>query len=183
MTFDYKSADIINAMIALATGVGTIIAILSYQHHVNERKKQEAVDRNSRMWELRKEPLIKLLTAISDALKVAKYNHDYFLQEEHDVPCDDKEPDIKDAFTKLETELRFLDDVYGLLIPKDIIDAINEFKRQDQLIKEAYNQHAFTEFDASNAYLGELQVLHSIVSEYTMSLANMDASARSSFLQ
>lgn len=112
---------ITNTVIAICSAVALEINRRSIQHQKELRR-----------WEANKETLLKLATALSNAIDSTDKSHDARIMNNNDE-------NDKRAFSELRVALQHTLDVYAVLLDQDLIDAVKQYKEQDNNITQAWN--------------------------------------------
>lgn len=137
-----------NIVIALATVVAVAINYLS----VKSQKE-------SRRWEVNKDALINVSTTLSDLMSQTEKLSDNAFNDAQGIPEEHKFTLDNSVYSKFDKYLAHTVTVYGPLLNKDIISAIEKYKNTDSNITHAYNIdecNIFQAYDASYAAQKEL---------------------------
>ena len=137
-----------NIVIALATVVAVAINYLS----VKSQKE-------SRRWVVNKDALINVSTTLSDLMSQTGKLSDNAFNGAQGIPEDHKFTPDNSIYSKFDKYLAHTVTVYGPLLNKDIISAIEKYKKTDSDITHAYNideYDIFQAYDASYAAQEEL---------------------------
>lgn len=150
---------ITNIVIALATVVAVAINYLS----VKSQKE-------SRRWEVNKDVLINLSTTLSDLMSQTEKLSNNAFNGAQSIPEEDKFTPDNSIYSKFDKYLVHAVNVYGPLLNKDMISAIEKYKKTDSNIAHAYNIDEcdlFHAYDASYAAQEELmKTLNKYIKKY-----------------
>lgn len=129
---------ITNIVIALATLVAVSINYLSIKSQ-----------RESRRWEVNKDVLIKVSTTLADLMSQTRKLSDNAFNDMQGIPEEHKFTPDNSIYSKFDKYLGHTVSVYGPLLNKEIISAIEKYKKIDSNITHAYS---IDEFDIFQAY-------------------------------
>lgn len=127
-----------NIVIALATVVAVAINYLSIKSQKENRR-----------WEVNKDVLIKVSTTLSDLMSQTGKLSDNAFSDIQGIPEEHKFSPDNSIYSKFEQYLEHTVSVYAPLLSRDIIVAIEKYKKADSNISHAYN---IDEFDIFQAY-------------------------------
>ncbi|PME09972.1 hypothetical protein BCV44_21950 [Vibrio cyclitrophicus] len=127
-----------NAVIAFATVFATTI-------HYSSIKQQ----RRDRLWDMNKPILLGLSKSLSDVIKASEYH----LQREYaDRYMDDtlsfRDKPSPNVYEDFSQKREYALEVYGLLMDKELIDALKHAKRINDDVEEAVNMCGFDHITA-----------------------------------
>ncbi|WP_339538120.1 hypothetical protein [Pseudomonas sp. RA_15y_Pfl2_54] len=148
-----------NIVIALATMVAVAINYLSVKNQ-----------KESRRWEVNKDALINVSTTLSDLMSQTGKLSDNAFNGAQGIPEEHKFTPDNSIYSKFDNYLAHTVSVYGVLLNKDIISAIEKYKKTDSNITNAYNNDEydiFQAYDASYAAQEELmKILNKNIKKY-----------------
>ncbi|GFM82621.1 hypothetical protein PSCICN_33130 [Pseudomonas cichorii] len=131
---------ITNIVITLATVTAVAINYLS----VKSQKE-------SRRWEVNKDALINVSTTLSDLMLQTKKLSDNSFTDAQGIPEEHKFTPDNSIYSKFDKYLAHTVSVYGPLLNKDIISAIEKYKKTDSDITHAYSIDEYNLFQAYDA--------------------------------
>lgn len=139
---DIAAGTIANSIIALCTFIALIISYFSIQSQKENRR-----------WEINKDLLIKLSTSLSDHMVQTERLMDKEFDHMQGIPNNDNitwDPAISKKFNE---SLSHTVQVYGVLLNKEIIDAVENYKKNDKNISYSFEISEFNAFEAYDASL------------------------------
>uniref|UniRef100_UPI0018CD700C hypothetical protein n=1 Tax=Vibrio hyugaensis TaxID=1534743 RepID=UPI0018CD700C len=139
-----------NIVIAVATVIATVI-------HFSSIKQQ----RKDRLWDINKPILFGLSQSLSDVIKASEY----YLQQEYadrylEEPSNAIDAPLPNVYKEFSQKREYALEVYGVLMDKELIDALKEAKRINDNIDEGVNMYGvdhITAYDESIATNRDLQ--------------------------
>ena len=143
-----------NIVIALATVVAVAINYLSIKSQ-----------KESRRWEVNKDVLIKVSTTLSDLMTQTSKLSDNAFSDMQGIPEEHKFTPDNSIYSKFEKYLEHTVSVYGPLLNKEIIAAIENYKKTDSNITNAYNADEFNIFEAYDASYAAQEELMKILNK------------------
>lgn len=159
---DLTFQTISNIVIALATVVAVAINYLS----VKSQKE-------SRRWEVNKDALIKVSTTLSDLMSQTGKLSDNAFSDAQGIPEEHKFTPDDSIYSKFDKYLAHTVSVYGPLLSKDIISAIEKYKQTDSNITHAYNIDEYDLFQAYDASYAAQQELMRTLNKYIKKYASI----------
>jgi hypothetical protein len=139
-----------NIVIAFATVIATII-------HFNSIKQQ----RRDRLWDINKPILLGLSKSLSDVIKASEYylNCEYADRYDHKISSSLVKP-LDNVYQDFSHKREYALEVYGLLMDRDLIEALNVAKRINDDLDEGVNMYGvdhITAYDESISANRDLQ--------------------------
>ena len=145
---------ITNIVIALATVVAVAINYLA----VKSQKE-------SRRWEVNKDILINVSTTLSDLMSQTAKLTDNAFNGAQGIPEEHKFTPDNSIYSKFDKYLAHTVTVYGPLLNKDIVSAIEQYKKTDSDITNAYNTDEYDIFQAYDASYAAQEKLMKILNK------------------
>jgi hypothetical protein len=145
---------ITNIVIALATLVAVLINYISIKSQ-----------KESRRWEVNKDVLIKVSTTLSDLMAQTSKLSDNAFNDMQGIPEEHKFTPDNSIYSKFDQYLGHTVSVYGPLLNKEIISAIEKYKKTDSNITHAYNIDEFDIFQAYDASYAAQEELMKILNK------------------
>ena len=126
--------------------------------------------KESRRWEVNKDVLIKVSTTLSDLMSQTSKLSDNAFSDIQGIPEEHKFSPDNSIYSKFEQYLEHIVSVYAPLLNKEIIVAIEKYKKADSNISHAYKidrLDIFQAYDASYAAQEELmKTLNKSIKKY-----------------
>lgn len=145
---------ITNIIIALATFIAVAINYLSIKNQ-----------KDSRRWEVNKEILINVSTTLSDLLSQTEKLVDVEFNSMQGIPEEQKFTPDNSIYKKFDRFLNHTIEIYSPILNKEIIEAINAYKKTDEGIDHGINIGAMSLFEAYDASFGAQKKLQNVLSE------------------
>ena len=141
-----------NIVIALATVVAVAINYLSIKNQ-----------KESRRWEVNKDVLIKVSTTLSDLMTQTSKLSDNAFNDMQGIPEEHNFLPDKFLHSKFEKCLEHTVSVYGVLLNKEIIEAVEEYKKNESKITYAYTNDEFNVFQAyDSSYAAQVELMKTL---------------------
>ena len=141
-----------NIVIALATVVAVAINYLSIKNQ-----------KESRRWEVNKDVLIKVSTTLSDLMTQTSKLSDNAFNDMQGIPEEHNFLPDKFLHSKFEKYLEHTVSVYGVLLNKEIIEAVEEYKKNESKITYAYTNDEFNVFQAyDSSYAAQVELMKTL---------------------
>ena len=150
-TFSFDHAMAINIIIAAATIIATTI-------HFDSVRAQ----RKDRLWEINKDSILRLSKVLADAIDISSKYCDSTMG----IPVGnslDKSAEIGKAF---EDALSDSLNVYKPLLSEELILAIEEYQKEEQMISKAWHSDEYTTYDAYENQLASRKKLQVVVLKF-----------------
>ena len=153
---------ITNIVIALATVVAVAINYLSVKNQ-----------RESRRWEVNKDTLINVSTTLSDLMSQTEKLSENAFNGAQGIPEEHKFTPDNSIYSRFDKYLVHTVSVYGPLLNKDIISAIEKYKKTDSNITHAYNIDQYDLFQAYDASYAAQEELMKTLNKYIKKYASI----------
>ena len=144
-----------NIVIALATVAAVLIT-----------RQQHIFQKNNRIWDAKKEPLLDLSKTISDALRISEQLMDEAFEGMQNIPI--TKPTGKSEtkiFRELDTKLRHTIEAYAPIISNSLIATLNEHLKSQKTIEQAYDIDHLSLYEAYDSSTSALRKLLKDVNE------------------
>ncbi|EGR8992361.1 hypothetical protein BST55_23930 [Vibrio vulnificus] len=161
LAYDLNSNLVTNIAIATGTCVGTFIVILSFHE-----------SKMNRSWEIKKEPLLRLLKVLTDAMEVTNRLSEVEFEKETGINPNADTTIEGQPYERLAKELSYLLKVYEPLFPNYVSDAVKTYIEADKKIDEAVHVH-FSVFEAYEHLSREQEKLHKVLLDYVKQIARI----------
>ncbi|MCS0540128.1 hypothetical protein NXY55_08960 [Aeromonas veronii] len=162
MRFELDSSLLVNIAIAFGTCIGTAVVTVAFY----EGKK-------NREWEIRKEPLLRLLAALSDALDVTGSSSDFEFEKMTGENIGAEKNIDYTPYKKLKLEINYLLKVHRPLFPEKVMIAIKDYLDKEVAIDKAVDNQEKSILEAYDSLYNEQEKLHGILIGYVKEIARI----------
>jgi heme/copper-type cytochrome/quinol oxidase subunit 4 len=145
---------ITNIVIALAT----VVAVAINYFTIKSQKE-------GRRWEINKDILIKVSTTLSDLMSQTRKLSDNAFNDMQGIPEEHNFAQDNSIYKKFEQYLEHTVDVYGLLLNKEIISAIDIYRKADSNITHTHELGVVDIFETYDASYGAQKELMKILNK------------------
>ncbi|HCE1932626.1 TPA: hypothetical protein NJ543_002268 [Vibrio parahaemolyticus] len=162
MNFKLDGALMVNIAIALGTCVGTGAVIATYWDN-----------RKNREWEIKKEPLLRLLKAIANAMEATIKHSDAELEKMTGENPHAKAQVQGFPYRELKDEMKDLLKVHDPFFPESVKEAVKNYIAAEKNIDNAYSIGHCDILDVYDSIFIELEKLHSVLIRYVKESARI----------
>jgi len=153
---------ITNTVLAIAASIALVINYFSIKSQ-----------RDSRRWEVNKGILLKLSKALSDLIDQTRKFADNQFCKIHGIPEEHKFTPDTSIYKEFNRHLAYTKDVYGAVLSNEVINAINDYRKEYDLITKGVEQGALDLFEAYDAELAAQSELQKVLSQHIKKCANI----------
>ncbi|MGQ4276862.1 hypothetical protein ACQ5ES_07435 [Pseudidiomarina sp. E22-M8] len=157
-----KIQTISNGVIAVAACIALIINYFSIKSQ-----------RDSRRWEVNKGILLELSTTLSDLIAQTSKLVDNEFCNVQGIPQDHKFTPDNSIYKKFNRHLAHTRDVYGAVLGSQIVSAIEDYRREAEVITKGVEVDAISLFEAYDAELAAQNALQKALSQHIKKCANI----------
>ncbi|EGQ8957247.1 hypothetical protein V6957_004944 [Vibrio parahaemolyticus] len=164
LNYDLDSNIFVNAVIASASAVAAAI-------HFDAVRKQ----RKDHVWEINKGHLLGLLESLSEVIELTSELLDFEFEVQQGITNSTNRPvDTTDRYKKLTKHLKDSLNVYSPLLSDDVLKAIEQYKKANKAVDEAFEQDYITSlFEVYDNIYANQKELHKAISKHVKELAGV----------